>query len=185
MQIFKTSLNDAFVVEINRIGDNRGYFFESFNQEKFKLQSGLDINFVQDNQAYSVKNVVRGLHFQLPPFAQSKLVRAISGTILDIIIDLRQSSSTFGKMFSIELSSENNLQLFVPKGFAHGYSVLNEEGATVAYKCDEFYHPESESGLHPLDPSLNIDWKVNPDDMILSAKDIQWGTFKEDMALFK
>src|SRR5690606_14764660 len=130
--------------------------------------------FVQDNQAFSVRNVVRGLHFQQMPFAQAKLVRAIQGTILDVIVDIRQSSPTYGQVFSIELSDDNNLQLYVPQGFAHGYSVLSPEGAVVAYKCNQFYHPDAESGIHPLDAQLNIDWKVDINTMILSDKDKKW-----------
>lgn len=184
MQIISTPLNDAFIIKVQKHGDNRGYFFESFNAERFSNAIGIDITFVQDNQAYSTQNVVRGLHFQLPPFAQAKLVRAISGTILDVIVDLRRASSSYGQVYSVELSGANNRQLFVPRGFAHGYSVLSPEGAVVAYKCDNGYHPECESGIHPQDPTLNIDWGVEMPAMILSEKDKKWPVFKEFISQF-
>lgn len=170
MKIHSTPLNDAFIIEIRKFGDARGYFMETFHHQKFSELSGYDGTFVQDNQAFSFKNVVRGLHFQCPPYAQSKLVRVISGKILDVIVDLRKGSSTFGQWFGVELNDENNLQLFVPKGFAHGYSVLSDT-ALVAYKCDEYYHPESESGIYLLDTDVNIDWEIPEEQMIISEKD--------------
>ena len=171
MPFIKTDIPDLMVFEPTVLGDERGYFFESYNKQNF-LKENIDLNFVQDNQARSTYGVVRGLHFQLDPYAQTKLIRALSGTILDVAVDLRTGSPTYGKVFSIELSAQNKKQLLVPKGFAHGYSVLSET-AEVFYKCDEFYHKECEGGLAYDDPALNIDWKVPADKMNLSAKDTQ------------
>jgi dTDP-4-dehydrorhamnose 3,5-epimerase len=152
-------------------GDDRGYFFESYNEYTL-AKEGVAIKFVQDNQARSVYGVLRGLHFQNNPFAQTKLIRALQGTILDVVVDLRAGSPAYGKVFSIELSAENKKQLLVPQGFAHGYSVLSST-AEVFYKCDQFYNKETEGGLAYNDPSLKIDWKIPADKMILSSKDLQ------------
>src|SRR5580698_3362833 len=138
--------------------DSRGYFFESYNEEIFRKQ-GIDIRFVQDNQSFSCYGVIRGLHYQLEPYAQAKLIRVIQGKILDVAVDIRQGSPTYGKYMSIELSSDNKLQFLLPPGFAHGFSVLSET-AEVAYKCNAFYHKESEGGIRYDDPALNIDWLV-------------------------
>ena len=150
-------------------GDDRGYFYESYNERTFAAQ-GIYSRFVQDNQAFSGYGVVRGLHFQKGEYAQTKLIRAISGKIRDVVVDLRSGSPTFGKSYSVELSGENRLQLLVPKGFAHGYAVLSPE-AEIMYKCDTFYNKEAEGGLAYNDPALNIDWGVPGDRMILSEKD--------------
>ncbi len=149
--------------------DSRGYFFESYNENIF-LEEGVKVKFVQDNQAKSSYGVIRGLHFQLAPHAQTKLIRVLSGTILDVAVDVRIGSPTYGMVYTLELSAENKKQLLVPKGFAHGYSVLSET-AEVMYKCDSFYNKQSEGGLLYNDPALNIDWKIPADKAIVAAKD--------------
>lgn len=149
--------------------DKRGYFFESYNQKVF-FDEGVEINFVQDNQASSLFGVIRGLHYQLEPHAQTKLIRVLSGKILDVVIDIRKNSPAYGKAYTIELSAQNKRQLLVPKGFAHGYSVISET-AEVFYKCDAFYHKESEGGIAWNDPTLNINWRVPPESVQVSEKD--------------
>ncbi|MFA9290705.1 MAG: dTDP-4-dehydrorhamnose 3,5-epimerase [Solirubrobacteraceae bacterium] len=171
MKVFETGLKDCFLLEATIFKDNRGYFFESYNKNKFKELTGLDIDFIQDNQASSSKNVVRGLHIQRPPHMQSKLVRAISGVIWDVAVDVRKNSPTYGKWFGAELSETNNRQLFVPQGFLHGYSVLSEH-AVVAYKCDDFYNKSAEDNAYLFDKNLAIDWKVSELEAIISEKDI-------------
>ncbi|MBN8833811.1 MAG: dTDP-4-dehydrorhamnose 3,5-epimerase [Niastella sp. SCN 39-18] len=163
--------------------DSRGYFFESYNQQTC-LQSGIDIIFVQDNQAKSSYGVIRGLHYQHPPYAQTKFIRALSGNILDVVLDLRKGSPTFGKTFSIELSAENHKQLLVPKGFAHGYSVLSPT-AEVFYKCDTFYHKQAEAGIAFNDPALAIDWKIALDKQVISEKDLQHPGFENSKNNFE
>ena len=172
MPFIKTDFPDLLIYEPVVFGDARGYFFESYNENVF-FKEQVTIRFVQDNQARSVYGVVRGLHFQNNPFAQTKLIRALEGRILDVVVDLRKHSPSYGKVFTIELSAENKKQLLVPKGFAHGYSVLSET-AEVFYKCDEFYNKDSEGGLAYNDPSLQIDWQVPQEKMILSQKDTQY-----------
>ena len=169
MPFIKTDIPDLIIVEPVVHGDHRGYFFESYN-ENFFNEGGITMHFVQDNQASSVYGVVRGLHFQHDPHAQTKLIRALSGTILDVVVDVRKGSPTFGKSFSIELSAENKRQLLVPKGFAHGYSVLSET-AEVLYKCDAFYNKAAEGGICFNDPELNIDWKIPADKIIAAERD--------------
>ncbi len=169
MKLIETNIPDLLIVEPRVFEDTRGYFFESFSQQIYK-EKGMDINFVQDNESKSTKGVLRGLHYQLAPYAQTKLVRVISGSILDVAVDIREGSPTFGKSFSIELSGQNKLQLFIPKGFAHGFSVLSDE-VVVNYKCDNFYHPEAERGILYNDPELKIDWKIDLEKAIVSAKD--------------
>ena len=149
--------------------DKRGYFFESYNQKVF-TDEGIEINFVQDNQASSSFGVIRGLHYQLEPYAQTKLIRVLSGSILDVVVDIRKNSPVYGKAYTIELSAQNKKQLLIPKGFAHGYSVISET-AEVFYKCDAFYHKESEGGIAWNDPSLNINWQVPPESARVSEKD--------------
>ena len=156
-------------------GDSRGYFFESYNEKQF-AEHGITIRFVQDNQSMSSYGVIRGLHFQRAPHAQTKLVRVLHGRILDVAVDLRKNSPTYGKHFSAELSSENKKQLLVPKGFAHGFSVLSEK-AEVLYKCDAFYNKESESGIIYNDASLNIDWNIPAGKEIISEKDLRQPSF--------
>ncbi len=165
-----TEIPGLLIFEPQVFEDNRGYFFESFNEKIFG-QQGISIRFVQDNQSSSSFGVIRGLHYQLNPFAQSKLVRVLSGRILDVAVDLRKGSPSFGRHFDIELSAENKKQLLVPKGFAHGFSVLSER-AEVLYKCDEFYSKESEAGILYNDPALSINWQIPPDKAIVSGKDL-------------
>ena len=169
MPFIKTSFPDLLIFEPVVWEDSRGYFYESYNERDFK-DAGILIDFVQDNQASSSYGVIRGLHYQLKPFAQTKLIRVLSGSILDVAVDIRVGSPTIGKAFAIELSSDNKKQLLVPKGFAHGYSVISER-AEVFYKCDEFYNKESEGGIAYDDPSLDIDWQVPFDKRIISEKD--------------
>ncbi len=170
MPFITTNIPDLLVFEPKVFEDSRGYFFESYNENVF-LEAGVTIKFVQDNQAKSSYGVIRGLHFQLSPHAQTKLVRALSGTILDVVVDVRIDSPTYGQVYAVELSAENKKQLLVPKGFAHGYSVLSET-AEVMYKCDEFYHKESEGGLLYNDPKLKIDWQIPADKAIVAEKDL-------------
>jgi dTDP-4-dehydrorhamnose 3,5-epimerase len=169
MRLTETGFKGLVVLEPKVFGDARGYFMESFNVRILE-QLGLRADFVQDNQSFSTAGVLRGLHFQNAPHAQTKLVRVLAGRILDVVVDLRREESTFGKWFSVELSSENKKQLYVPKGFAHGFAVLSET-AEILYKCDEFYSKETEGGLHFNDPALAIDWGIPPDKAILSDKD--------------
>ncbi len=169
MEIVSTGFKDLFILQPKVLGDERGYFMESFSRRTL-LQAGIELNFVQDNQSSSRKGVLRGLHYQVAPYAQSKLVRVLSGVILDVVVDLRTKEKTFGKHFSVELSAENKKQVLVPKGFAHGFITLSDH-AEVFYKCDEYYHPDSDRGILFSDPALAIDWKVDAADIILSEKD--------------
>lgn len=169
MPFIETGFPGLMIFEPVVFGDSRGYFFESYNKKTFS-DDGIQIPFVQDNQASSVFGVIRGLHYQLNPYAQTKLIRVLTGTILDVAVDIRFSSPTYGKAYTIELSAQNKKQLLVPKGFAHGYSVLSET-AEVFYKCDEFYYKEFEKGISYADKALNIDWKVSKDKAIISEKD--------------
>jgi dTDP-4-dehydrorhamnose 3,5-epimerase len=171
MPFFKTEFAGLLIFEPAIYKDSRGYFFESYNEKTF-LNENIDLRFVQDNQSSSSYGVVRGLHYQLSPHAQTKLVRVLTGTIVDIAVDIRKNSPTFSKVFSIELSAENKKQLLIPPGFAHGFSVLTER-AEVLYKCDDFYDKESETGIRYDDPQLRIDWKIPDDKIIVSEKDQQ------------
>jgi dTDP-4-dehydrorhamnose 3,5-epimerase len=177
MQITTTHIPDLKILEPRVFEDSRGYFFESYNEATFK-HNGIGFEFVQDNQSSSSYGVIRGLHYQLPPHAQTKLVRVLYGTILDVVLDIRQGSPTFGQHYSIELSAENKKQLLVPRGFAHGFSVLSEK-AVVLYKCDGFYNKESDAGILYNDPALNIDWKIPADKAIVSEKDQVLPLFKD------
>lgn len=170
MKIEKTPLADCYLVKPTIFRDDRGYFFERFNKATFNQLVGLNIDFVQDNQALSDYGVVRGLHFQKGEHAQAKLVSVLQGKVLDVVLDMRENSPTYLKSYSVELSGENFLQLFVPRGFAHGYSVL-EDGTVFMYKCDNFYNKASEGGVYFADPKLAIDWKVPSEKMIISDKD--------------
>ncbi|HKO79190.1 MAG TPA: dTDP-4-dehydrorhamnose 3,5-epimerase [Chitinophagaceae bacterium] len=170
MPFISTEIPGLLIFEPRIFSDNRGYFFESYNEKVFK-EEGIDIRFVQDNQSLSSYGVIRGLHYQLNPHAQTKLIRVLSGKILDVAVDLRKGSPTFGLHFDIELSAENKKQLLIPKGFAHGFSVLSDK-AEVSYKCDVFYNKESERGIRFDDPSLNIDWQIPADKAIVSDKDL-------------
>ncbi len=170
MTILETKLKDCYIIEPNVFEDDRGSFYESFNKKEFQLETGLEINFVQDNQSKSSYGVLRGLHFQKGDAAQAKLVRVLSGSVLDVAVDLRRDSTTFKKNFSIELTAENKKQLFVPRGFAHGFVVLSEE-AEFFYKCDNYYNKEAEGGIIYNDENLKIDWKVPENELIISNKD--------------
>lgn len=169
MKISKTDIEGVLVIEPRVFEDERGYFFESYNQAKME-EAGLNYNFIQDNQSKSAYGTVRGIHFQKGEYAQAKLVRVLEGTVLDVAVDLRKDSPTFGKYVAVELSAENKKQLLIPRGFGHGFSVLSET-AVFAYKCDNIYNKASEGGIRFDDPDINIDWKINPKDAILSEKD--------------
>ena len=183
MKITKTDIEGVVIIEPRIFDDARGYFFESFSEREFAEQV-CDCRFVQDNEAKSSYGVVRGLHFQLPPHAQSKLVRVVKGRILDIAVDIRKSSPTFGKHVAVELSAKNHRQIFIPRGFAHGYSVLSEE-AVVEYKCDNYYAPESEGAIAWDDAELAIDWQIPTEKVTLSEKDKHHPTLAECERLFE
>lgn len=170
MKVINTPLKGCFIIEPQLFSDNRGYFFESFNQSKFEEILQRKIDFVQDNEAFSNRGIVRGLHFQKGKHAQAKLVRVIQGKVLDVVVDLREDSDTYGEHFSMILSGENKKQLFIPRGFAHGYSVL-EDHTVFVYKCDNYYHKESEGGIIYNDEKLNIDWMLPESEIQLSEKD--------------
>jgi dTDP-4-dehydrorhamnose 3,5-epimerase len=178
MRVEKTILDGCFLIHDTFFGDHRGYFFESFNRNSFQRETGLDINFVQDNQSCSSRGVLRGLHFQQGEFAQAKLVRVLQGKVLDVAVDLRRNSPTFGKHLTVQLSDESHTQFFVPRGFAHGFVVLSEQ-AVFFYKCDNFYNKASEGGVIYNDPDLAIDWQLKKDELLLSEKDTLLPTFKE------
>lgn len=172
MQVEETPLKDCLVIKDMVFQDDRGFFFESYNQQRFNSKTGLNVNFVQDNQSYSVKGVLRGIHFQQGEHSQAKLVRVLRGEVLDVAVDLRKMSPTFGQSFSIVLSSENHTQLFVPRGFGHGFIVLSEV-VDFFYKCDNFYNKPSEGGIIYNDPAINIDWILTPEQILVSAKDAE------------
>ncbi|MBT8316792.1 MAG: dTDP-4-dehydrorhamnose 3,5-epimerase [Lutibacter sp.] len=178
MKFTRTEIPDVIVCEPNILKDERGYFFESFKKELFEAFIGSELQFTQDNEAKSTKGVLRGLHYQLPPFAQTKLVRVIKGCVLDIAVDIRQHSPTFGQYEAIELSDKNKLQLYIPKGFAHGYVVLSDE-AIFSYKVDNYYNKESERGIMFNDPALQIDWQLPANELIISEKDKNQPLFKQ------
>ncbi len=182
MEVIKTDIEGVVILQPRIFGDERGYFFESFSQREFETQVCRTV-FVQDNESKSCYGVVRGLHFQKPPCAQSKLVRVVKGRVLDVAVDIRKGSPTFGKHVSVELSEENKRQFFIPRGFAHGFAVVSEE-AVFQYKCDNFYAPESEGSLAWDDPDLDIDWKVPAQRVILSEKDRHHPCLKEAEFLF-
>ncbi len=177
MRLIETGFDDLFVIEPKIIEDDRGYFMESYQYESLKSK-GIDIHFVQDNQSRSRKGVLRGLHYQNAPYAQSKLIRTLSGSILDVALDLRREKSTFGKVFTLEISAQNKKQVLVPKGFAHGFLVLSDE-AEILYKCDETYHPEAEGGIIYSDPDIQIDWGVSLEQVVLSKRDQQHPTIAQ------
>lgn len=177
MKITETKLKGCFVLEPIVFKDDRGYFFESFNAKTFNASVGQKINFVQDNQSFSSKGVVRAIHYQTGEFAQAKLVRVLSGRVLDIAVDLRQDSPTFGQHIAIELSAENKKQLFIPRGFGHGFSVLSDT-AEFFYKCDNFYNKASEGGIIYNDPRLNIDWQLPNHEIKVSQKDLELPTLE-------
>ena len=177
MEVIKTAIDGLFIIEPRIFKDSRGYFFESFSQREFNEKVG-KITFVQDNESKSTYGVMRGLHFQRPPYTQSKLVRCVKGSVLDVAVDIRKGSPTYGQHVAVELTENNHCQIFIPKGFAHGFAVLSEI-AVFQYKCDEFYHPEADGGISLLDDSLNIDWLVPTDKAILSDKDTKHPLLKD------
>lgn len=184
MRIEKTPLADCYIIHDTVHGDHRGYFFESFNRKIFLAETGMDIDFVQDNQSKSQKGVLRGLHFQEGEHVQAKLVRVLQGRVLDVVVDLRKTSPSFGKSFTIELTEDNHQQLFVPRGFAHGFVVLSET-AVFFYKCDNYYHKASEKGIIYNDMDLAIDWQLSDSELILSEKDRVLPTFQEILSILK
>ncbi|WP_166959976.1 dTDP-4-dehydrorhamnose 3,5-epimerase [Yeosuana marina] len=174
----ETKLKGCFILEPKIFKDSRGYFFESFNQTTFNQLINQEVNFLQDNESFSSKGVLRGLHFQKGEYAQAKLVRVIKGKVFDIAVDIRKDSSTYGLYVAIELTEENKKQLFIPRGFAHGFIVLSET-AIFSYKCDNYYNKESEGGIIYNDKDLNIDWKLDENEFVISEKDLQLPTFKD------
>ena len=182
MDVIKTKIDGVLIIEPRVFTDSRGYFFESFSQREFDEKIapilGHTVTFVQDNESKSSYGVMRGLHFQRPPFTQSKLVRCVKGAVLDVAVDIRKDSPTYGQHVAVELTEENHRQFFIPKGFAHGFAVLSET-AVFQYKCDEFYHPEADGGISILDDSLNIDWQIPTDKAILSEKDTKHSLLKD------
>lgn len=182
MEVITTKFPGLIIIKPQIIEDSRGYFFESYNKSKLGIIS--EIDFIQDNQSKSVQGTIRGLHYQLEPYAQSKLIRVLEGKILDVVVDIREKSPSYGKYFSIELSSDIKQQLFIPKGFAHGFSVLSDT-ATVLYKTDQYYNPESERGINFNDSFLAIDWKIDTNKTIISSKDKVLPSFKESEKNFK
>ena len=169
MNIVKTSIDGVVIIEPRIFEDSRGYFFESFSQREFEEKIG-PVHFVQDNESKSSYGVMRGLHFQRPPFTQAKLVRCVKGAVLDVAVDIRKGSPTYGQHVSVELTEDNHRQFFIPKGFAHGFAVLSEV-AVFQYKCDEFYHPEADGGISIIDDSFGIDWRIPSEKVIMSEKD--------------
>lgn len=170
MEVINTAIDGVFIIEPKVFGDARGYFFESFNARVFAEKTGIEITFVQDNESRSHYGVLRGLHFQLPPYTQSKLVRVVRGVVLDVAVDIRKGSPTYGQHVACELTEDNHRQFFIPKGFAHGFCVLSDD-AVFQYKCDNFYAPQADAGISILDENLGIDWRIPMDKAILSEKD--------------
>lgn len=183
MKVINTEIEDVKIIEPKIFEDSRGYFFESFNDLEFINKIGF-VDFVQDNESKSSYGVMRGLHFQKPPYTQAKLVRCVRGVVLDVAVDLRKGSPTYGKHVAVELTEDNHRQLFIPKGFAHGFAVLSDT-AVFQYKCDDFYHPEVDGGINILDDSLGIDWKIPKDKAILSEKDTKHPLLKDFDSPFK
>lgn len=182
MEVIKSDIEGVVIIEPRIFEDSRGYFFESFSEREF-VEKVCNTHFVQDNESKSSYGVVRGLHFQRPPHAQSKLVRVVEGTVLDIAVDIRRGSPTFGRYVAVELSAENHRQLFIPRGFAHGFAVLSEK-AVFQYKCDNYYAPQSEGAIAWNDPAIGIDWRIPADKVILSAKDMAHPLLAECDELF-
>ena len=184
MEVIKTDLEGVLILEPRIFTDGRGYFFECYNQREFLAKTGLDVTFVQDNESFSSYGVLRGLHFQKGEYAQAKLVRVIEGKVLDVAVDIRKGSPTFGKWTSVELSGENHRQFFIPRGFAHGFSVLSPT-ARFQYKCDNFYAPGQEGAIAWNDPDLAIDWKLPASEVLLSEKDSRHPLLKDAPYLFE
>ncbi len=178
IQVKKTDIEGVLIIEPKVFGDARGYFLESFNAKEFAEKTGLNIDFVQDNESMSSYGVMRGLHFQTPPYTQSKLVRCVKGAVLDVAVDIRKGSPTYGKHVAVELTEDNHRQFFVPRGFAHGFAVLSET-AVFQYKCDNFYAPQADGGISILDDSLGIDWKIPTEKALLSDKDTKHSLLKD------
>ena len=178
INVIQTELDGVLIIEPKVFGDARGYFLESFNAKEFAEKTGLNINFVQDNESMSSYGVMRGLHFQRPPYTQSKLVRCVKGAVLDVAVDIRKGSPTYGQHVAVELTEDNHRQFFVPRGFAHGFAVLTET-AVFQYKCDHFYAPQADGGISILDNSLGIDWKIPTDKALLSEKDTKHALLKD------
>ena len=170
MEVKTTAIEGVLIIEPTVFGDERGYFFESFNEREFREKTGIDVKFIQDNESKSRYGVLRGLHFQKAPYEQAKLVRVVKGRVLDVAVDIRKGSPTFGRYTAVELTGDNHRQCFIPSGFAHGFCVLSDE-AVFQYKCDEFYHPEAEDAIAWDDPDIAIEWPIPVDDIILSEKD--------------
>ena len=183
MNVIKTAIDGIVIIEPRIFEDARGYFFESFSQREFD-EKVCPITFVQDNESKSSYGVMRGLHFQRPPFTQSKLVRCVKGTVLDVAVDIRKGSPTYGQHVAVELTEDNHRQFFIPKGFAHGFAVLSDV-AVFQYKCDEFYHPEADGGVSILDDSLGIDWLIPTEKAILSEKDTKHPLLKDFVSPFE
>ena len=183
MKVIKTDIEGVVIIEPDVFGDSRGYFLESYSEKEFN-SNVRQVRFVQDNESRSHYGVLRGLHFQKPPYAQSKLVRVVKGAVLDVAVDIRKGSPTFGKYVAVELSEDNHLQCFIPRGFAHGFSVLSDE-VLFQYKCDNYYAPQSEGGIRWDDPNLNIDWQIPTDKVILSEKDTKHPLLKEFVSDFE
>lgn len=177
MEVIQTNIKGVVIIEPRLFKDDRGYFFESYSERDFNKQVG-EIHFVQDNESKSSYGVMRGLHFQRPPFTQSKLVRCVKGAVLDVAVDIRKGSPTYGQHVAVELTEDNHRQFFIPRGFAHGFAVLSPE-AIFQYKCDNFYHPEADGGISILDTSLGIDWRIPTDHAILSEKDTKHPLLKD------
>ena len=177
MEVVTTDIEGVYIIKPRVFGDARGYFFESYSKREFEEKVG-KVDFVQDNESMSKKGVMRGLHFQRPPYAQSKLVRCVKGSVLDVAVDIRKGSPTYGKHVAVELTEDNHLQFFIPKGFAHGFVVLSDV-AVFQYKCDNFYPPEADGGISILDDSLGIDWKISTQNAILSEKDTKHPLLKD------
>lgn len=178
MEIIATAIEGVVIIKPRVFDDARGYFYESYNKREFDEKLGREIVFVQDNQSKSSRGVMRGLHFQKPPYTQAKLVRCVEGRVLDVAVDIRKGSPSYGRHVAVELSSENKLQLFIPRGFAHGFAVLSDE-AVFQYKCDNYYAPQADGGISIEDSSLGIDWKISIEEALLSEKDKLHPLFKD------
>ena len=182
MEVIETGFEGLKVIKPQVFGDNRGFFMETYNESRYR-EAGIDYQFVQDNMSSSTYGVVRGLHFQRPPYTQAKLVQVIEGRVLDVAVDLRHGSATYGKWYSVELTGENRWQFMIPRGFAHGFAVLSER-AVFSYKCDNLYNPQSEGGVRFDDPDLNIDWKIDLGQAVTSDKDKQHPYFRDMEKIF-
>ena len=183
MEVIKTDIEGVVIIEPKIFGDARGYFYESFNAAEFEAKTGIKTTFVQDNQSKSCYGVLRGLHFQKPPYAQSKLERVVEGAVVDVAVDIRRGSPTFGKYVAVELTAENHRQLFIPRGFAHGF-IVKSQTAIFQYKCDNLYAPQSEGAIAWNDPTIGIDWGIPKQDLLLSEKDKHHNSLTEAENLF-